>query len=155
MSKLIQIIHYEEGYREKPYIDSEGYPTVGYGIRIGPKDAGLSHYTFTLPKSVGELWTEEFIQKIRLGMARETLIASALLKCNAPRKDILCSMAYQMGISGLCNFRKTLAMITGGDFTGAAYGMRDSLWNLQTPARAFRHSEVMRTGTYGCYEGLI
>lgn len=37
MSKIIQILTYEEGYKDRPYIDTEGYPTVACGIVIGPK----------------------------------------------------------------------------------------------------------------------
>ncbi|EBO1993945.1 lysozyme, partial [Salmonella enterica subsp. enterica serovar Kentucky] len=27
MSQIIPLLNFEEGYREKPYIDTEGYPT--------------------------------------------------------------------------------------------------------------------------------
>jgi hypothetical protein len=49
MSRIIEILNFEEGYKEKPYIDTQGYPTVAGGIKIGPKGAKLSNYTFTVP----------------------------------------------------------------------------------------------------------
>jgi len=64
-------------------------------------------------------------------------------------------MAYQMGVTGLAGFTNTLGMIARGDFAGAAGGMMNSLWARQTPNRARRHAEVMRTGTYDAYRGLI
>ena len=43
MSNITSLLQYEEGFREKPYVCSEGYPTVGTGIRIGPKGAAPSN----------------------------------------------------------------------------------------------------------------
>ncbi|MEO3956522.1 glycoside hydrolase family protein, partial [Chromobacterium piscinae] len=82
-------------------------------------------------------------------------IAAALKQCNPARADVLLSMAYQMGVDGLAGFKNTLAMITAGNFTGAAAGMLNSKWAKQTPKRAQRHAEVMRTGAYDIYKGLI
>lgn len=82
-------------------------------------------------------------------------IKSALANCNPARQDILISMAYQMGVDGLSLFKGTLASIAAGDFNAAANGMLDSLWARQTPSRARRHAEVMRTGDYDAYKGLI
>lgn len=64
-------------------------------------------------------------------------------------------MAYQMGVAGLAGFKNTLAMIADGDFGGAASGMLNSKWAKQTPNRARRHADVMRTGTYDIYKGII
>lgn len=40
-TSIIQLIQIEEGYREKAYYCSEGYPTIGTGHKIGPKGAPL------------------------------------------------------------------------------------------------------------------
>lgn len=63
MSQIIPLLNYEEGYREKPYIDTEGYPTVACGIKIGPKGAALSNYSFSVPREVGDVWLESFVNK--------------------------------------------------------------------------------------------
>lgn len=155
MSKIIQILNFEEGFREKPYIDTEGYPTVGTGFKIGPKGAPLSHYQFTLPKEVSDAWLISFLNKTIDKMNDNESILLAGEACSQPRNDILISMAYQMGVAGLAGFKNTLAMIARGDFGGAAAGMLNSKWAKQTPARAKRHAEVMRTGTYDAYNGLL
>jgi len=155
MSQIIQILNFEEGYREVPYVDTEGYPTVGVGIRIGPKRASLSNYTFRVPKTVSDVWTQVMVdQKVR-DMTSRPGIAAALQACNPARADVLYSMAYQMGVDGLAGFKNTLAMIAAGDFDGASRGMLNSLWAKQTPNRARRQAEVMRTGSYDAYKGLI
>lgn len=155
MSQIIPILTYEEGYREKPYIDTEGYPTVGCGIKIGPKGNSINSYTFTVPRKVGDVWLQTFVDSVISQCNTNPLIYAALKQCNPARADILYSMAFQMGINGLAGFKNTLVMISNGNFTGGSSGMLQSLWAKQTPKRAQRHAEVMRTGTYDIYKGLL
>lgn len=155
MSNIVKILNYEEGYKERPYIDTEGYPTVACGVKIGPKGAHLSNYTFTVPREVGDVWLESFVASTIKKMNENPLIISAMKACNQERQDILTSMAYQMGVQGLAGFKNTLAMVASGNFSGAASGMLSSKWAKQTPNRANRHAEVMRTGTLDAYKGII
>ncbi|EAM8301900.1 MULTISPECIES: glycoside hydrolase family protein [Citrobacter] len=155
MSNIVKILNYEEGYKERPYIDTEGYPTVACGVKIGPKGASLSNYIFTVPREVGDVWLESFVASTIKKMNENPLIISAMKACNQERKDILISMAYQMGVQGLAGFKNTLAMVSSGNFSGAASGMLSSKWAKQTPNRANRHAEVMRTGTLDAYKGVI
>lgn len=154
-SKIIPILNYEEGYKEAPYLDTQGYPTVAGGIRIGPKGASLSNYTFRVPRTVGDVWKQTIVDLKVNEMNQRPAIAAALVACNPPRRDILISMAYQMGTDGLAGFKNTLKLIADGNFSAAADGMLNSLWAKQTPNRAKRHADVMRTGSYDIYKGLI
>lgn len=155
MSQIIPILNFEEGYVESPYLDTLGFPTVAGGIRIGPKGAPLSNYTFRVPRKVGDVWKQVIVDEKVLDMNSRPAIYAALKQCNPARADVLYSMAYQMGVDGLAAFKSTLVMISNGNFTGAAEGMLNSLWAKQTPARARRHAEVMRTGSYDIYKGKI
>ena len=155
MSQIIPILNFEEGFRSRPYVDSEGYPTVGTGFLIGPKGASISNYTFSLSKNVSDVWLQELVDTKSTEMKASPAIYAALKNCNPARADILTSMAYQLGTQGLAGFKNTLQMIAVGNFTGAAAGMMNSLWAKQTPKRALRHADVMRTGTYDVYKGLI
>ncbi|AID90995.1 hypothetical protein AI2828V5_2091 [Klebsiella oxytoca] len=155
MSRIIDILSFEEGYREKPYLDTLGFPTVAGGIKIGPKNAPLSYYAFTVPKAVGDVWKQVFVDKTIAEMNGYPAITAALNVCNDARRDVLFSMAYQMGVPGLAGFKNTLALIAASNFESAAKGMLNSLWAKQTPERAARHSDVMRSGTYDAYMGLI
>jgi len=154
-SKIIPILNYEEGYKEAPYLDTQGYPTVAGGIRIGPKGASLSNYTFRVPRTVGDVWKQTIVDQKVNEMNQRPAIAAALAACNPPRRDTLISMAYQMGTDGLAGFKNTLKLIADGNFSAAADGMLNSLWAKQTPNRAKRHADVMRTGNYDIYRGLI
>jgi len=155
MSQIIQILNYEEGYVETPYLDTLGFPTIAGGIRIGPKGASLSNYTFRVPRTVGDVWKQVIVDTKELDMKSRPNIAAALKQCNPAREDILVSMAYQLGVDGLSQFRKALIFISNGDFTSGANEMLNSLWARQTPGRASRHADVMKTGTYDIYKGLI
>ncbi|MBD8165149.1 glycoside hydrolase family protein [Erwinia persicina] len=155
MSQIIQILLFEEGYKERPYRDTEGFPTVGCGIKIGPAGAALGNYLFAVPRKVGEVWMQAVLDRQNVEMLRQPAIQAALRQCNPPRADVLCSMAYQLGTQGLTAFKQTLQRVADGDFAGAAASMLDSLWARQTPERARRHAEVMRSGTYESYQEVL
>lgn len=155
MTQIVKLLNFEEGYVEKPYLDTQGFPTVAGGIRIGPKGAALSNYTFTVPREVGDVWKISIIDAKIKQMKANSSINNALAACNDARSDILYSMAYQMGVPGLANFKNMIAAIAKKDFNLAATEMLDSLWARQTPGRAKRHAEVMRSGTYDTYRNLL
>lgn len=161
MVPTVAILGYEEGYNPKPYIDTENYPTIAGGIKIGPQGAALSNYTFTVPRNVGDLWQQGIVDNTQASMQKYPTIAAAMAKCNDARLAILISMAYQMGVSnssqtkGLITFKNTLALIAAGNFTAAGDAMLNSKWAGQTPNRAKRHAQVMRDGTLAAYAGLI
>lgn len=162
---VIDLLGFEEGWREKPYIDTEGYPTIGYGFKIGPKLAGgpnarqaaLEHYyQFTLPRHAGNVWLLELAAETYRKMAANNRIAPAVKACvvpempplENPRIAVLVSMAYQMGVEGLAGFRNTLMCITNQDWFQAETQMLKSKWASQTPKRARRHAHQMRTGSW-------
>ena len=147
---IISLTKYEEGWRPKPYLCSEGYPTAGFGFKLGPKNAPLSYYTFTLPLSAGEAWLTSLLESTESQMLQNSSIAPALKACEPfpARKAVLISMAYQMGIDGLAGFKNTLKNIAAGRWNDAATGMLDSKGAKQTPNRARRHAEQMRTNIW-------
>ncbi len=162
MTDIFDLKVYEEGYREKPYRDSEGYPTVGIGIRIGPKGADLAQYRFTVPRTVAEVWVRCYLDQMVLEIETKPAYAQIrqvlnYLRVRAytgasdyedPRISVLLSMGYQMGLDGLALFNNTLAAMGAGSWDAAAAGMLASKWAKQTPNRAKRHAEQMRTGKW-------
>lgn len=65
------------------------------------------------------------------------------------RKGVLVNMAFQLGVSGLTGFTKTIGLIHDGMYDAAAAAMLDSKWaKIDSPARAKRLSEQMRTGIW-------
>lgn len=147
-SEIIPLLRQEEGVRYTPYLDSLAYPTTGIGFKLGPQGAPLSHYTFTLSDNTIDAWLQDNVSCVSSSMQQNTDIAKALTHCNQPRQDILTSMAYQMGVSGLTGFRNMLSAINAEDWDEAVAQMLDSSWAKQTPERAQRHADVMRSGKW-------
>lgn len=148
MTTIVDLIAFEEGWREKPYLCSLGYPTVGHGFKIGPRGAPIDQYQFTLPIEAGAAWLESLLTKTRSDMMQHPRIAAAMNACDEIRQAVLISMAYQMGVDGLDQFKNTLHSIASGYWVLAAGEMLDSKWAKQTPGRAKRHAEQMRTGEW-------
>ena len=89
-------IHDEEGYRAKPYRCTSGALTIGIGYNL---DAGM-------PFDEAVLLMRHRIDKIRRALLERL---EWFPKLNEARQAALLSMAYQMGLSGLLGFRRTLA----------------------------------------------
>lgn len=145
---IISLLNREEGYSEKPYYCSAGYPTIGIGKRIGPKGAPLSQYQFTVSKQLAAVWLSEELQQKVTDMSTHANITAAMAACNDARKAILISMAYQMGADGLAKFTNTLKAISEKRWSDAKSGMMNSAWAKQTPNRANRHATQMLTGVW-------
>lgn len=145
---IIELIGFEEGWRSKPYLCSEGYPTVGYGFKIGPKGADIKQYQFTLPMAAGNAWLEEYLKTLRTEMMLDSGISAAMASCSDARQAVLISMAYQMGVAGLAGFKNTLRAVADKRWGDASKGMLDSRWARQTPSRATRHANQMLSGVW-------
>lgn len=152
MSNIVRLIKFEEGWRGRPYICKLGYPTVGYGFKLGPKGADLKHYQFLLPQGAGDIWLMDHLAEIMFEMNKHPEIQSALAGCSDSdaRAAVLISMAYQMGVPRLLKFTKALAAVADQNWDLARKEMLNSLWasDSQTPARAQRHAIQMQTGVW-------
>ena len=122
-----------EGLRLKPYRCTAGKLTIGYGRNL--EDRGLT---------VAE--AEHLLQQ-------DVISHKYSLQCKLPwfknlsypRQWVLIDMCHQLGISGLLKFKNTLEYIKNGEYDKAADEMLDSEWYSQTPKRAKRLSDQMRT----------
>ena len=94
---ISQLLRIEEGYRESPYYCSENYPTIGIGQRIGPKGAPLSNYEFT----VSVAGAEQMVFDSLSGLHAKFVHIEWFVNLGDDRQDVILSMAYQLGFSGL------------------------------------------------------
>jgi lysozyme len=129
----------DEGLVLHAYDDHLGFATIGYGRLIDRrKGGGISQDE------------AEYLLKNDVN-ARLNVLQSAIPFFNRlddARKAVLLNMSFQLGIAGLLKFKSTLAFIEAGDFENAAANMLKSLWARQTPNRARRLAEQMRTGQW-------
>lgn len=133
-----KILKLEEGFRDKPYYCTEGFPTVGYGRVIGKSGDPLPDIIVTEPDE-----RKLLIERIE---RTERAMASVLEGHNESRRAVLVSMAYQLGVYGVLQFKRFLAAMKDKNYDLAHDEMLDSKWARQTPARAKRHASVIESG---------
>ena len=128
---LLKAIKLSEGFRDRVYKDSLGIDTIGYGFAI--KDLVL----------------DEDICEMILRRKLDSLIDRAdnkfpfLKDKPVEAKDVLYEMCYQMGVSGVSKFKKTLLYLENKEFRMASKEMLDSRWARQTPNRAKKLSNII------------
>jgi len=139
------------------YIDSLGYPTIGYGqlcehrvvYNLSEARSACSSYSNGCTAAKAKQWLSNQIDDKTSCINNYTNIKNAYNKASNKRKAIIISMAYQLGCQGLSEFVNTLNLMAQGDWAGASSSMLDSLWARQTPNRAERHSYVIRNNNCG------
>lgn len=150
---FVKVIAFEEGFRAKPYKDSLGYPTIGYGIKLASKDANIDHFDCEIPEPVARLWLESHALKEEAKLCQYAWFIDQ----RKDVQDILISMSYQMGLSGILGFVNMIGALSVGDMETAASEALDSKWaRIDSPNRAQRHARVIRGEPIDdVYAGLI
>ena len=131
----------EEGKRNRPYLDSEGYWTIGIGHLM--EDQSPSNKNFSIDDNLVYKMYELDLQNKIDDLDRALPWAKEL---DPVRYMCLLDMCFQMGIGGLLSFKNTLRFIQQGNYDQAAKNMLVSKWAKQTPNRAKRRADEMRTG---------
>lgn len=130
---VIEDLKRHEGFRAKPYQDTEGYLTIGYGINL---DAGIS-------KEEAEMILAHRVRKIQFDLISRLPYWNRL---SPARQDVLINMAYNLGVAGLMKFKITLNMIEAERYEEAAKQMLQSKWAKQVGRRAIELSIMMKKG---------
>ena len=122
-----------------PYQDHLGYWTLGYGRLIDSKlSGGISEgeAMFMLRNDISNVYGEL------------TNAYPWIDELDAARRDVLVNMCFNMGLTRLAKFKKTLAAVRAGEYEVAASEMLDSLWADQVGKRANELAEQMVSGEY-------
>jgi len=162
LSLVIPLLKFEEGIGPNglcgAYIDSNSYPTIGYGKLCNEKKVSNISEAISLcdylsndcTPQMAEDWLLSDIKTKMTCISNYENINEAYQKLSLKRKAILVSMAYQMGCSNLSGFKKALAHMANESWDDAAREMLDSQWyKNDSPNRASRHAIVMKTNDCG------
>ena len=133
------LIRKEEGSRLEVYADTEGHPTVGIGHKVTPED-GLKVGDTITPQKRDELFSMDFATALE-GTGR---VIPSFPEHPEEVQELLVSMTFQMGATGLSRFEKMIEALEAKDYVKAAEEMLDSKWARQTPLRAKRAAAIMR-----------
>ena len=130
----------DEGFRRTVYQDHLGYWTIGVGRLVDPSKPGSG------------LRDDEIEHMLRNDIEdRIMALGSAFpwfVELDEARQGVLVNMAFQLGMTGLRGFVTTLDLIAKRRYAEAAAQMLKSKWATQTPARAARLAEQMKTGKW-------
>jgi len=130
---VLDLLKKHEGFRAKPYLDTVGKWTVGYGRNLS--DKGL-----TEPEAEYLLRNDILDAEARL--ARLPYWAGL----NDVRRAVLTDMTVNLGIAGLLTFKKMLAHLDAGDFEKASQEGLRSKWASQVGERAQELMKLLREG---------
>lgn len=125
--------------RHVAYQDHLGYWTLGIGRLIdGRRGGGLTDHE-------AEYLLSNDIHARQRQLSGKLPWFSGL---DQARRGALINMAFQLGVGGLLNFKKSLALMADGRYDLAADEFLRSNWAKQTPERARRVTDQIRRGEW-------
>jgi len=135
---IVKLLSEEEGRSATVYQDTQKLWTIGVGALVDARirSAGLCD------AAIDAQFAHDSIQ------ARNDAEAlPGFLRCNDIRQTVLVSMCFQLGdLHDWHDFKAALAL---DDYDAAATAGYDSEWaRTETPARAKRELEMLRTGIW-------
>jgi lysozyme len=133
---IIAQLKRDEGYNPKPYKDSLGKLTIGYGTLI---ENGLDQEEC------------EWLLRHRYEIRAKVPVAQQLpwtQDLNDARLGAVENLAYNMGIYGLLTFKNMLGCLQSGDYQGAHDHLLDSKYATQVGARSHRLAIQILTGEW-------
>ena len=125
----------DEGLRLRPYSDTVGKLTIGWGRNL--VDVGIT-------QDEAQLLLEHDLHAAIADLLRAYPLVAQL---TATRQIVLANMCFNLGIGHLSTFRKMWASLMAGNYEAASIEMLDSEWASQVGARATRLADAMRSGT--------
>ena len=127
------LIKKHEGLRLKPYKDTTGNITIGYGCNLSKGiSKEIANILYYYDKEIATSDAIDIFENFEL--------------LNEVRRAVLIDMAYNLGKTRLSTFKKMIAAVYNFDFEVAAMEMLDSKWADQVGQRAISLSVMMSSG---------
>jgi lysozyme len=134
IEQLIKTLRRHEGFRERPYKDTKGKLTIGYGRNLADNGVSREEAEIMLRHDVATAMND----------ARD--IFPDFEEYAAPRQVVLVSMLFNMGRPRFMGFENLIAAVQARDWSRAAMEMVRSRWFEQVGIRARELTEMMETG---------
>lgn len=139
-SELVRQLRGDEGERACVYQDHLGFWTIGVGRLVDSRKPGAG----LRPHETAYLLQNDIDDRIEALTRRLPWFQDL----DDARRGVLLNMSFQLGVDGLLGFVTTLKLIRQGKYENAAHAMMQSKWAKQTPARAQRMADQIRTGIW-------
>lgn len=143
---LVEWLKFEEGFRARPYRDTVGVLTVGYGRNlqahpIPNRDWRVQPAT----RKEADGWLRDEVTAVYFSLRKHRPL---LEEIDQVRAACLINMAFQLGVAGLLGFKRTWRCIEQRDWAKAAANAAASKWARQTPNRARRVCRALESGAW-------
>lgn len=134
LKELNKMLIRDEGFSSKPYTDSVGKLTLGFGRNIEDNgltfDEGLYLLSNDIKRSINDI--EKVIKNFQ--------------ELTENRKIVLINMIFNLGLPKFCTFKKMISAIIKGDNREVSKQMLQSEWADQVGDRAKRLSNLWLEG---------
>ena len=137
--ELKEQIKEHEGFVPRTYADSLGKKTIGYGHLCVEPEQWDDDKEYT-KEELNVVFEKDFNEALKNA---EHLIGERSI--NDTAKEVIIEMVFQLGIGGVGKFKKMWSALDNEDYGEASFQMMDSLWAKQTPNRAEKLSQKMRS----------
>lgn len=142
------LIKGHEGLRLKPYFDSVGVSTIGWGhnllspsTRSALAAVGASFPVIRLSEAQAQLLFDGDFQNA-CEIAGELVPSFDTLSDS--QRSALADLAFNLGVGRMSGFHAMLSCIEAKDFAGAAKEMLNSKWATQVGSRATDDAELIQ-----------
>jgi len=122
-----------EGFRQKPYKDTVGILTIGYGHNL---EEGIPEYIAVLILD----------HDIKIATKDIKKVFQIFHSFSEPRKDALTNMMFNLGLIRFKGFKKMIKAINDNDWGKAKIEALDSKWHKQVGSRAEEIADMMEDG---------
>jgi lysozyme len=138
MNILVQMLKRHEGVRDKVYMCSAGYETIGVGRNISDSGLGLADDEI------------DYLLSNDIRRCKEELIGEYdwFKDLDSVRQDAMLDMSFNMGQTRLRGFVKALGYMDIGDYDKAGDEFYDSRWATQVGDRALEICQMIKSGEY-------
>jgi len=130
-----ELIKKHEGLRLKPYKDTEGVLTIGYGRNL---EKGISAHA-----------AEFLFEEDMLDVRSDCLKFDWFHDLPPVRQAVIENMMFNLGINRFSGFKKMIKAIEDKDWHEASVQMLSSRWADQVGNRAIELANMMNTGEWG------
>lgn len=133
--ELEEMLMSQEGFMPTAYEDN-GQLSIGYGRNLVTNGVTKEEALYLLRNDV---------ERVTKALTKKYSVFDELTN---PRRAVLISMAYNLGMDNLGSFKEMFKALELRDYPLAAREMRMSKWCNQTNTRCTVLSEMMETGRY-------
>lgn len=152
-SYLLKNIKYFEGYEPKPYKDTQGIPTIGYGINL-TDPANIEFIKKNTPYKVDQVlkgevnFSEKYASRYVDNKINNVYKEAKNLHPNldsypAPVQNVILDLGYNMGTTKLAGFKNFNSALQKGNYSKAAEELKNSNYYNQTGRRAKSHYDTL------------